>query len=110
MYPPFVIHSGVNLRGAGMKTISPSIREVDGVWLYHLPSGPRHTALLKECENCGDEFATYPNAKTRFCCQECERRPCVRCGEIFHPTGKANIYCSLSCKRGTLKCEGCGKS
>lgn len=92
-----------------MLTISDSIFEKDGHCWYFQPNGTRQRALIKSCETCNTEFATYPSGKTRFCSQECWRRSCLRCGGIFNPRTKRTIYCSHACQRGVGKCENCGR-
>lgn len=93
-----------------MKRISRSIHKLDGEWWYVGPRGIRQRARIKSCETCGSQFASYPVGRTRFCSVKCWRRPCIRCGSIFKPNTRRNVYCSEQCKRGNAVCEGCRKS
>lgn len=91
-----------------MKSVSETIFEEDGEWWFH--HGNRRTrAKIKDCETCGEAFADFPSARSRYCSPACQRRLCVRCREPFNPTSANHKYCSLECKRGTAICELCGK-
>lgn len=78
--------------------------------LWFIQSGGiRQRAQIKECATCGDQFADYPSGRSRHCSAGCYRKPCRRCGEIFHPSTNRQTYCSLRCRRGVGICENCGK-
>lgn len=92
-----------------MKKVAKSLQWLDGEWWYWQSNGTRQRAKIKNCETCGKQFATYPTGRTRFCSPKCWQRPCLRCGEMFRPKTRRNVYCSLACKRGVGTCEQCGK-
>ncbi len=94
-----------------MKSVSDTIRyEDDGEWWFHSGSGSRHRAKIKTCETCSELFADFPSGRAKHCSDECRRRLCLRCGELFKPATNRSTYCSLECKRGVGVCENCGKS
>lgn len=92
-----------------MKTVCEQILFEDGEWWYRHANRTRQRARIKNCETCGDEFATYPSGATRFCSKECWQRSCKRCGVLFRPEVKRQEYCSIECRHGRGICENCGK-
>jgi len=93
-----------------MKRVSNSIVKEDGEWWYRQNKQHRIRAKIINCQTCGKDFASWPNAITKFCSDRCRRRSCVRCGKIFQPDSANHKFCSLACKRGSANCEQCGKS
>lgn len=77
------------------------------IWYIH-PSGIRQRARIKKCPTCDEDFVTYPTASSNFCSPACYRKPCKRCGNLFHATTPRSTYCSEECKRGSYTCENCG--
>lgn len=92
-----------------MKRVSEFIVEEDGEWWYRQNASHRIRAKIIACETCGENFATWPHAKSGFCSVECRRRACIRCGKVFQPDSANHKFCSLECKRGSANCENCGK-
>lgn len=83
----------------------------------------RRKRVNLECENCGEEFETYPAANRTTCSKECqheyfrerEKRCCDMCGDSFEvKPSEEKKFCGRSCaskakrERIDLQCENCG--
>lgn len=94
-----------------MSHVRSNIQNLDGEWWYIDPRGRRRSrAAVRNCATCGEEFATYPSSRARFCGVDCWRKPCKRCGEPFAYRTTRVEYCSDDCKYGTAECEQCGST
>jgi hypothetical protein len=77
--------------------------------------------MIKECDQCGKEFITYPSTGRRFCGRVCmgkwnsthnaEEHICGVCGKEFHVYSKRAkrwnaLYCSRICKGKMWKGNG----
>jgi hypothetical protein len=87
-----------------------TLAQVNGEWWYIKDGKPRNRAAVRFCETCGSEFATLPSSKTKFCGIDCWRKPCLRCGKLFHHRTARVMYCSDECRLGTGVCLVCGET
>lgn len=91
-----------------MSHIRKTVALVDGEWWYIKDGKPRNRCALRTCATCGVEFATLPSSKSKFCGIDCWRKPCARCGQIFHNRSARVMYCSADCRLGVATCQQCG--
>lgn len=74
------------------------------------------------CPECGNAFVASNPDTQRFCSRSCaaadkKRRPriypnqiCPRCGEVFNPKSRRQVFCAPSCRTTQPRlCEQCGE-
>lgn len=91
-------------------TLIRSYQDEGGQWWFIQRNGARQRAKVLRCKTCGEGFLTYPGGtRSEFCSQQCMRKTCARCGQLFAPRTNRQVYCSVKCKRRKAKCLECGK-
>jgi Holliday junction resolvase RusA-like endonuclease len=109
------------LEVSGKKRFVPNRADARTEVVVYRVAEPEAMRRILTCENCGNEFDSYPSwHDRRFCGIDCwrafasdaRRKVCPGCDQRFLPTNSKQVYCTLACNQATRtviqSCTRCG--